>query len=144
MFISARAWKWLNPIWMSLTSLLLWWQQRKTEKLFSAGFILKSINKASLTHFTQRFKVSNNNQGSTETNASDPRSLTQTWSHVLSVVVFELELWTSLQSLPTVVAHPQALVGRTSRRDCGKRWVGWRQSILSSRSCWLGWHRRLL
>lgn len=49
-----------------------------------------------------------------------------------------------LQSLPTVVAHPQVQVDRTSRRDCGRKWVVWTQSILSSRAWWLGWHRRLL
>ena len=29
----------------------------------------------------------------------------------------------SLQSLPTVAAHPQVQVDKTSRRDCGRRWV---------------------
>lgn len=52
--------------------------------------------------------------------------------------------WHSLRSLPTVAAHPQAQVDRTSRTDCGRRWAVWRQSILSSRAWWLGWRTRLL
>lgn len=49
-----------------------------------------------------------------------------------------------LQSLPTGAEHPPVQVDRTSKRDCGRRWVGWRRSILSSRAWWLGWRRRLL
>lgn len=52
--------------------------------------------------------------------------------------------WASLQSRPTVAAHPQVQVDRTSRRDCGRKWVVWRRSILSNRTWWLGWRRRLL
>lgn len=50
----------------------------------------------------------------------------------------------SLQSLPTVAAHRQVQVDRTSRRDCGRMWVMRRQSILSSWAWWLGWRRQLL
>ena len=50
----------------------------------------------------------------------------------------------SLQSLPTVAAHPQVQVDKTSRTDCGRRWVVWTRSILSNQAWWLGWHRQLL
>lgn len=49
-----------------------------------------------------------------------------------------------LQNLPTVAEHPPVQVDRTSKRDCGRRWVVWRQSILSSQIWWLGWRRQLL
>lgn len=38
-----------------------------------------------------------------------------------------------LQIRPTVEARPRAPAGRTSRRGCGRRMVGWRGSILGSR-----------
>lgn len=37
-----------------------------------------------------------------------------------------------LQIRPTVEARPRAPAGRTSRKGCGRRMVGWRGSILGS------------
>lgn len=47
-------------------------------------------------------------------------------------------------SLPTVVEHHQAQVGRTSRRDCGRRWAAWTESCLCSPAWRLGWRRQPL
>lgn len=47
-------------------------------------------------------------------------------------------------SLPTVVEHHQVQVGRTSKRDCGRRWAAWTEGGLGSPAARLGWRRQPL
>lgn len=45
---------------------------------------------------------------------------------------------------PTVVEHHQVQVGRTSKRDCGRKWAAWTESCLCSPAWRLGWRRQPL
>lgn len=47
-------------------------------------------------------------------------------------------------TLPTVVEHHQVRVGRTSKRDCGRKWAAWTESCLYSPAWRLGWRRQPL
>lgn len=59
-------------------------------------------------------------------------------------VTFTLTNKRGVPTLPTVVEHHQVQVGRTSKRDCGRKWAAWTESCLYSPAWRLGWRRQPL
>lgn len=59
-------------------------------------------------------------------------------------VTFTLTNKQGVPILPTVVEHHQVQVGRTSKRDCGRKWAAWTESCLYSLAWRLGWRRQPL